>query len=154
MKKIYPCLWFGGNGEEAAKYYVSVFPNSKITQTTHYSAANSDHGEPGSVLTVTMDINGQEIMILNAEPIFKFSEATSLIVPCETQEEIDHLWKKLTSDGGAEVECGWVKDRYGFSWQIVPSILSELMRDPERFDRVMKVVMKSKKLNIAEMKAA
>lgn len=154
MKPMYPCLWFGGNGGEAAEYYVSVFPNSRIKHTSYYTEANSDHGKVGQVLTVLMDLNGQDVMILNAEPIFKFSEATSILVPCDTQEEIDDLWKKLSSDGGQEIECGWVKDKYGFSWQIAPAIMWDLMKDPVKWNRVMAVVMKSKKLNIEEMKNA
>jgi predicted 3-demethylubiquinone-9 3-methyltransferase (glyoxalase superfamily) len=153
MQKIYPCLWFGENGEEAANYYVSVFPNSKIKNISRYTESNP-HGKKGSPMCINMELNGQDIMILIGEPIFKHSEAISLVAPCDTQEEIDDLWKKLTADGGQEVECGWVKDKYGISWQVAPAMFWQLMKDDASTDRIMKVVLKSKKLNIAEMKAA
>src|SRR5262245_49285699 len=123
-QKITTCLWFDSEGEEAAKFYVSIFKNSRIVGITHYDAESSKAaGRPeGSVLTVEFELDGQAFMALNGGPVFKFTEAISLVVNCESQKEVDYYWEKLTA-GGQEVECGWLKDRYGLSWQIVPTAM-------------------------------
>jgi len=155
--KIVPCLWFDNQAEEAAKLYTSVFKGSKITKTTHYTEAGREaHGRPpGSVMTVVFELAGQQFTALNGGPIFKFTEAISLQVNCETQDEIDHFWSKL-SKGGQEGPCGWLKDKFGLSWQITPSIMAELFADsdPKKSGRVMQAMLKMKKLNIAELKRA
>ncbi|WP_420429987.1 VOC family protein [Kordiimonas sp.] len=154
---IMPCLWFDGQAEEAAKFYTSVFADSKVTNISYYPEAGQDkHGQaPGRVMTVVFELNGHQFMGLNGGPHFKFSEAISLCVMCENQEEIDYFWDALTADGGMEVECGWLKDKFGLSWQVMPANIAELIGgDPERSSRVMQVVMSSKKLNIAAMEAA
>lgn len=157
MQKITPCLWFDGNGEEAARFYVSVFPHSRIVNVTHYGeAASKASGRPkGSVMTVDFEIDGQSFLALNAAPEFSFSPAISFMVSCETQEEIDRLWQKLT-DGGAEVECGWLTDKFGLSWQIVPAALGDMMKDPDadRYDQVMHALIGMKKLDLATLKQA
>jgi predicted 3-demethylubiquinone-9 3-methyltransferase (glyoxalase superfamily) len=151
-QKITTFLWFDNNAEEAAKFYCSVFKNSKILNTVPYGEAGA--GPKGTVMVVDFELDGQRFIGLNGGPQFKFTEAISLVVSCETQEEIDYFWDKL-SEGGQKVECGWVKDKYGLSWQVVPSILPELLqRGSENGDRVMKAVMKMTKLDIAEMKRA
>jgi predicted 3-demethylubiquinone-9 3-methyltransferase (glyoxalase superfamily) len=134
---IYPCLWFDGQAKAAAEFYCTVFKNSKITTDTP--------------MVVNFDLNGRKFMGLNGGPHFKFNEAVSFVVECDTQEEIDHYWNKLTSDGGMESQCGWLKDRYGVSWQIIPAVIGELMSDPAKGQRVMQEVMKMKKLDIAKM---
>lgn len=154
---IMPCLWFDGQAEEAAKFYTSIFADSKITSVSYYPEAGQDkHGQaPGKVMTVMFELGGHQFMGLNGGPHFKFSEAISLCVMCENQEEIDYFWDALTADGGMEVECGWLKDKFGLSWQVMPANIAELIgSDPERSSRVMQVVMSSKKLNIAAMEAA
>ena len=157
MQKITPFLWFDDNAEEAAKFYVSIFKNSKITGVSRYgeSAAKASGRPKGSVMTVAFELEGQPFVALNGGPVFTFSPAISLFVNCETQKEIDELWEKLT-DGGEEVECGWLKDKYGVSWQIVPSGIVEMISDPDaaRSDRVMQAVVKMKKLDIAVLKKA
>lgn len=153
MQKITPCLWFDTQGEEAARFYVSIFKDARITQITHYGPDMP--GREGTVMTVVFELLGQSYMALNGGPHFKFNEAISLMVSCETQAEIDYYWEKLSSEGGQEVECGWVKDKYGLSWQIIPSCLEQLLTaDQARTNRVMRAVMSMKKLNIAEMQAA
>ena len=150
--KVTTFLWFDTNAEEAVNFYVSVFKNSKVIGTSHYG--ESGPGPKGSVMTIEFDLDGQRFTALNGGPTFKFTEAISLVVHCETQEEIDYFWEKL-SEGGQKVECGWVKDKFGLSWQIVPNFLMELLLgDTERSDRVMKAVMQMKKLDIAELKKA
>ncbi len=147
MQKIVPFLWFDGKAEEAARFYVSLFPNSKITGESHYG----DEGlaEEGSVMTVPFELAGQEFIALNGGPQFQFTEAISFVVNCETQSEVDHFWDKL-SEGGRQVQCGWLKDKYGVSWQIVPTILGDLMTDPdpEKSGRVMKAMLQMVKLDI------
>lgn len=137
--QIYPCLWFDGQAKEAAEFYCGIFKNSKITADTP--------------MVVNFELNGEKFMGLNGGPMFKFNEAVSFVVNCETQEEIDHYWNKLT-EGGNESQCGWLKDKFGLSWQIVPAILGKLMTDPEKAQKVMQVVMKTKKFNIEELKNA
>jgi predicted 3-demethylubiquinone-9 3-methyltransferase (glyoxalase superfamily) len=136
---IYPCLWFDGQAKAAAKFYCSVFKDSKITVDTP--------------MVVNFELNGKKFMGLNGGPNFTFTEAVSFVVDCETQEEIDHYWSALAK-GGEESMCGWLKDQFGVSWQIVPTALGSLMTDPSRAQRVMQVVLRSKKLNIEELKNA
>jgi len=158
MQKISPCLWFDDQGEQAAKFYVSIFKNSGIDAVSHYGKEGFEiHKRPaGSVMTVAFHLEGHDFTALNGGPNFKFTEAISLQIYCETQEEVDYYWSKLTEGGGQEGPCGWLKDKYGLSWQIVGSPLPEMMRDPdiEKTDRVMKVVMKMKKPDIAALKRA
>jgi predicted 3-demethylubiquinone-9 3-methyltransferase (glyoxalase superfamily) len=152
-KQITPCLWFDGQAEEAARFYVSVFRNSEISNISRFGKEGFEHHgqKEGTVMTVSFEINGQPFTALNGGPIFKFNESISFQVFCDTQEEIDHYWDKLT-EGGEEVMCGWLKDKFGVSWQIVPSALAELMSDPARADRVTKAFMKMKKLDIEILK--
>ena len=135
--QIFPCLWYDGNAKSAAEFYCSVFKNSRILEDTP--------------MVVIFELNGNRVMGLNGGPHFKFSEAVSFVVNCEDQEEIDYYWEKLTADGGQESMCGWLKDKYGFSWQIVPSIISKLMSDPDKAQRVMQVIMGMKKLDIQKL---
>jgi predicted 3-demethylubiquinone-9 3-methyltransferase (glyoxalase superfamily) len=158
MQKISACLWFDKQGEEAAKFYVSIFPNSKMGAVTHYGKEGFDvHGMPeGTVMTAAFNLDGTDFLALNGGPAFKFSEAISFIVDCDTQEEVDMYWSKLTADGGEESVCGWLKDKYGLSWQITPKILTELMSDPDKAKagRVMNAMLKMKKIDIAAIKKA
>lgn len=158
MQKITTCLWFDNQAEEAVKFYTSVFKNSKIGTTTRYDENSSKAaGMPaGSVLTVTFELEGRQFMALNGGPIFKFNESVSLVVNCEDQKEIDYYWNKLTSDGGEESMCGWLKDKYGLSWQIVPAELEKLMSSKEdgKWKRVMAEVLKMKKLDINVLRNA
>ena len=155
MQKITPFLWFDNQAEEAVKFYVSVFKNSKVKGMTHYTGEEPS-GQKGSVMTVSFELDGQEFVALNGGPRFKFTEAVSFVINCETQEEIDYYWEKLTSGGGEEVQCGWLKDKYGMSWQIVPTILAELVdeKDPAKSERVMKALMQMKKLDIGKLEEA
>jgi len=157
MKAINPCLWFDNQAEEAARFYTSVFKKSKIGTVTRYGeSASKAAGRPkGSVMTVTFQLDGQEFMALNGGPIFKFSEAISLMVNCDTQEEIDYFWQKL-SEGGEPGPCGWLKDKFGLSWQIVPAVMGEWMKDKDvtRSERVMDALLKMKKLDIKALKQA
>ena len=152
-QKITTFLWFDNNAEEAVQFYCSIFKNSRILNTTRYG--DSGAGPKGAVMTVDFELDGQRFAALNGGPIFKFTEAISLVVNCETQEEIDYFWEKL-SEGGQKVECGWVKDKYGLSWQIVPATLfDELFRGGEaQTNRIMLAVMTMKKLDIEELKKA
>lgn len=148
LQKITPCLWFDDQAEEAARFYVSVFKNSKFGHVTHYDEASAEvSGRPkGSVLTATFTIDGQEFVALNGGPPFKFSEAISLMVNCETQNEIDEMWQKL-SQGGEEGQCGWLKDKYGLSWQIMSPAWDEMLRDKDakKSEAVMKVILQMTK---------
>lgn len=148
-KAIQPCLWFDNQAEEAALFYTSLFPNSKIKHISRYGKEGHEiHGQPeGRVMTVEFVLNGQPYTALNGGPVFKFNEAISLQVFCDTQEEIDFYWEKLGQEGD-EGQCGWLKDRFGLSWQIVPTILAELMSNSEKAGRVSNAFMKMKKLNI------
>ena len=156
-QRITPCLWFDGRAEEAAKFYTSIFKNSRITAVSHYGEAGREiHGQtPGTVLTVAFELDGQSFTALNGGPIFKFTEAISLQVDCQTQEEVDYYWDGLTA-GGEEGPCGWLKDRYGVSWQVVPDALITLIQDPDpgRSQRAMAAMMTMKKIDIAAMQAA
>ncbi|OLC75090.1 MAG: hypothetical protein AUH78_09865 [Gemmatimonadetes bacterium 13_1_40CM_4_69_8] len=152
MQKITPFLWFDNNAEEAAQFYTSIFKNSKILNLSRYGDAGP--GPKGSVMVVNFQLEGQQFTALNGGPLFKFSEAFSFVVNCETQKEIDEYWNKLTSGGGKESECGWLKDKFGFSWQIVPTALGKLMSDPKKANRVMQALLQMKKLDIATLEDA
>jgi len=153
MQRISPFLWFDHQAEEAARFYVSIFPNSRMGKVTRYGEAGP--GPKGSVMTVTFELEGQEFIALNGGPQFKFTEAISFSVACSTQEEVDQYWKKL-SDGGEEGPCGWLKDRYGLSWQINPTVLGELLgdADPVKAKRAMEAMLKMKKIDIEALKSA
>ncbi|MEX3789334.1 MULTISPECIES: VOC family protein [Paraburkholderia] len=153
MQKIAPCLWFDGNAEEAAEFYTSVFPASRIATTLHSTDAGP--GPAGEVVAVTFEIEGQEFMVLNGGPQYKFTPAISLMVHCDSQEEVDRYWSKLL-DGGEPVACGWLRDRFGVSWQITPNVLLQMLRDPDRAkaSRVMAQMMKMVKLDIAPLEQA
>ena len=157
MHKITPFLWFDGQAEEAVDFYTSIFENSKIMNVARYDeeGAKASGRAKGTVMTMTFQLNGQEFIALNGGPVFKFTEAISFFVNCETQEEIDELWKKLT-EGGEEGQCGWLKDRFGLSWQIVPTALGEMLadKDPEKAQRVMKAMPQMKKIDIERLKQA
>jgi predicted 3-demethylubiquinone-9 3-methyltransferase (glyoxalase superfamily) len=155
MQKITPCLWFDtGEAEEAAKFYTSIFKNSRIVSVSYHTEATP--GPTGSVLVVYFELEGQSFMALNGGSDFKFSEAISLTVNCDTQDEIDDLWTRLTADGGEEVECGWLKDKYGLSWQIVPAEIEKMIADPDpqKVNRVMEAILRMRKLDLAELRAA
>ncbi len=152
MQKITPFLWFDNNAEAAAQFYTSIFKNSKILNVSRYG--DGGPGPKGSVMVVNFQLEGQQFTALNGGPLFKFSEAFSFVVNCETQNEIDEYWNKLTSGGGKESECGWLKDRFGFSWQIVPTALGRLMSDPKKANRVMQALLQMKKLDIATLEGA
>lgn len=152
---ITPCLWFDQEAEEAANFYVSIFKNSKVNSVSRYGKEGFDihHQKEGTAMTVDFTLNGQPFIGLNGGPVFKFTEAVSFTIPCETQEEVDYFWEKLTA-GGQESQCGWLKDKYGLSWQVVPTILPKLLMDPERSGRVMNAFMKMKKFDIETLKNA
>ena len=155
---ITPCLWFDTQAEEAAGFYCSVFGNSKITQVSRYPEAGQEiHKKPpGSVMVVAFEIDGQPFTALNGGPIFKFDEAVSFQVLCETQDEIDYYWSRLTGNGGQEGPCGWLKDKFGLSWQVAPAAIPRMMSDPDsrKSARVMNAFMTMKKLNIAALERA
>ena len=138
--EIYPCLWFDGQAQEAANFYCSIFPNSKIITDNQ--------------MVVIFELNGKKFMGLNGGPNFKFNEATSFVIDCETQEEIDFYWNNLTSNGGEEGNCGWLKDKFGLFWQVVPTVLPKLLSNPEKAQRVMQAFMKMKKFDIAALEKA
>ena len=150
-QKITTFLWYNGNAEEAANFYVSIFKNSRILHTVPYGEAGP--GKAGSVMTVDFELDGQRFTALNGGPEFKFTEAISLLVHCKDQKEVDYFWEKL-SEGGQTIECGWLKDKFGVAWQITPDIFLELIGDPRTSDKAMKAMMKMKKLDIAELKKA
>ncbi|MBK7853412.1 MAG: VOC family protein [Bacteroidetes bacterium] len=151
-QKITPCLWFDSEAEEAAKFYVSLFKNAKINAVSRYGKEGFEfHQKPeGTVMTVAFELDGMHFTALNGGPLYKFTEAISMQVMCATQEEIDHFWNNLTQ-GGEESMCGWLKDRYGISWQIIPEILSQLMSDPARAGRVTSAFLKMRKFDIAKL---
>jgi predicted 3-demethylubiquinone-9 3-methyltransferase (glyoxalase superfamily) len=153
MQKLVTCLWFDTEGQEAAEFYTSLFPGSRITDVSRYGEAGPR--EAGTVMTVSFEVNGQKFLALNGGPDFKFTEAVSFQVLCEDQEEVDRYWNAL-GEGGEHGPCGWLKDRFGLSWQVVPTRLPELLGDPdrERAQRVMTAMMKMRKLEIAELEAA
>jgi predicted 3-demethylubiquinone-9 3-methyltransferase (glyoxalase superfamily) len=157
MQMITPCLWFDDQAEEAAKFYTSIFKHSKIGPITRYGEAGAGaSGRPkGSVMTVTFEIEGQEFVALNGGPLFKFSEAVSLMVKCDTQQDIDEMWEKLSQDG-EEGPCGWLKDKYGLSWQIVSPVWDEMLRDkdPVKSERVMQAILHMSKPDLKTIKQA
>jgi predicted 3-demethylubiquinone-9 3-methyltransferase (glyoxalase superfamily) len=154
MKNITPCLWFNNNAEEAVNYYISIFKDSKIVNLSRYGK-----GAPmpeGTVLTILFQLNGQDFMALNGGPGFQFSEAISLFVDCENQQEVDAFWDKLIADGGEESQCGWLKDKFGLSWQIVPDALGGLLSgpDPAKSQKVFDALMQMKKIDVATLQRA
>ncbi len=151
MQKIMNCLWFDSQAEEAATFYASVFPNSRIKQVARYG--DSGPGPKGSVMTVAFELDGQAFLALNGGPHSKFNHAVSMVVNCETQAELDAMWDKLSA-GGATEQCGWLRDKYGLSWQIVPAILQELVKDAGKSDKVMQAVLKMVKPDIAALQKA
>jgi predicted 3-demethylubiquinone-9 3-methyltransferase (glyoxalase superfamily) len=153
IQKITPFLWFDHQAEVAAGFYASIFPNSKIVKVVRYGKAGP--GPPGSAMTVEFQLEGQTFVALNGGPHFKFTEAISFVVNCRTQDEVDAYWDKLSA-GGADAQCGWLKDKFGLSWQIVPTVLSEMLSDPDpqKWQRVMKALMTMKKLDIRALKQA
>ncbi len=157
IKKIKPCLWFDTRGEEAARFYTSVFKNSKLGRMAYFNHEGFEehHKKAGEVMTVEFELDGQPFLALNGGPEFKFSEAISLIITCKDQAEVDYYWNKL-SEGGEEGPCGWLKDKFGLSWQVVPEILDELMGDGKsaQAERITRAFMKMKKLDIATLKQA
>jgi predicted 3-demethylubiquinone-9 3-methyltransferase (glyoxalase superfamily) len=158
-QKIAPCLWFDGKAEEAAKYYAGIFKNARINRTTHYTDAGQEvHGhKAGEVMTVDFELDGQPFTALNGGPEFKFNEAVSLQIFCENQKEIDHYWDRLSQGGDPKAQvCGWLKDKFGVSWQVVPKQLGEMVsdRDREKAGRVMEALLQMKKLDLAELERA
>lgn len=153
MRKITPFLWFDSQAEEAARFYVSIFQNAKIVDVSRYGGAGP--GNPGSVMTVSFVLDGQDFIALNGGPHFRFNEAISLFVRCEGQREVDELWDRLCA-GGEPGRCGWLKDRYGISWQIIPTVLQALLQDPDpqKSSRVMQAMLTMQKLDIAALKQA
>jgi predicted 3-demethylubiquinone-9 3-methyltransferase (glyoxalase superfamily) len=157
--RLSPCLWFDTQAEEAANFYIGIFPDSRIIKVTHFTDAGFEHHQKpkGSVMTVAFELNGQPVTALNGGPAFKLSEAFSLEVICETQDEVDHYWNRLSEGGDEQAQqCGWLKDKFGLSWQIVPSIVLELVSDtdPERSERAMNAILSMKKVDIEALKLA
>jgi predicted 3-demethylubiquinone-9 3-methyltransferase (glyoxalase superfamily) len=156
-QKITPCLWFESQAEEAAKFYVSVFKNSKIGKISRYGKEGFEiHGQKaGTVMTAEFEIEGQKFVALNGGPHFKFNEAVSFQVHCETQQEIDHFWSKL-AEGGQEQPCGWLKDKFGLSWQVIPKALPQMLMDenPEKAQRIMKSMLQMRKIDLAALERA
>jgi predicted 3-demethylubiquinone-9 3-methyltransferase (glyoxalase superfamily) len=154
MTSLTPCLWFDTEGEEAAQFYVDVFPDSKILEVARYGSAGP--GPEGSAMTVSFELDGKRFLALNGGPQYRFTEAVSFVVDCETQDQVDHYWSRLTEDGGEEGPCGWLKDRFGLSWQIVPNVLPRLLADPDRAkaQRVMQAMLAMRKLEIAGLERA
>lgn len=159
LSRIMPCLWFDRQAEEAAEHYTSIFPGSRIVAVSRYGEAGREvHGmEAGTVLTIVFELDGQAFTAMNGGPVFQFNEAISLQVPCDTQEEIDHYWDRLGAGGDARAQqCGWLKDRYGVSWQVVPSAMGELLddSDPARAARVMNAMLQMRKIELAALHRA
>ena len=157
IQKITPCLWFDDQAEEAANFYVSIFKNSRIVNVTRYGEAGAGaSGKPkGTVMTVAFQLEGQEFIVLNGGPVFTFSPAISFMVNCETQEEVDELWEKL-SEGGEIEQCGWLKDKYGVSWQVVPTVLGEMLqdKDPKKSEKVMEALLQMHRIDIETLSRA
>jgi predicted 3-demethylubiquinone-9 3-methyltransferase (glyoxalase superfamily) len=159
IQRITPCLWFDKQAEEAAKFYIGIFKRSKIVQVSRYGEAGREvHGQaPGTVMTVAFELDGQTFTALNGGPIFKFNEAISFQINCETQEEVDHYWSKLSQGGDEKAQqCGWLKDKYGLSWQVVPRVLVEMLTDPDRAksQRAMQAMLQMKKIDVAALQKA
>jgi predicted 3-demethylubiquinone-9 3-methyltransferase (glyoxalase superfamily) len=158
MQKITPFLWFDNQAEEAVKFYSSVFKNSKIGRILHYNgeAAKASGRPVGSVLTIEFELEDQKFTALNGGPQFKFNQSVSFVVCCQTQDEVDYFWEKLTSGGGEESACGWLSDKFGLSWQITPTVLIDMLhdKDPKKSERVMNAMMEMQKIDISKLKAA
>ena len=158
MQKITPFLWFDHQAEEAAKFYTSVFKNSKVGKILRYdeASAKAAGGPVGSVLTIEFEIEGQKFTALNGGPDFKFNESISFVVNCDTQKEVDYFWEKLTADGGQKSQCGWLKDKFGVSWQVTPIVLIEMLhdKDAKKSERVMNAMMQMQKIDIEKLQAA
>ena len=154
MEKITPFLWFDGQAEEAANFYISVFKKGKVTATTYFG--EDAPGKKGTVMTVSFELDGKPFVALNGGPLYKFTEAVSFVVNCETQAEIDHFWEKLPADGGEIIECGWLKDKYGLTWQVVPTKLWDWVQDQDatRTQRLMQALMTMTKLDLATLQKA
>ncbi|MFI9331002.1 VOC family protein [Kitasatospora sp. NPDC052868] len=151
MQNITPCLWYDDQAEEAVRFYTSLLPNSRITGITHYGDAGP--GTPGKVLTVAFELDGRPFVALNGGPLFPFTEAVSLQIECDDQAEVDRLWSGLMEGGGEESQCGWLKDRWGFNWQVTPRVLLDLVADPDRAkaDRVFAAMMQMRKIDIQQL---
>ena len=151
-------MWFDDQAKDAVNFYTSLFKNSKIGRIFHYTEEAAEKtGRPvGSVLTIEFEIEGQKFVALNGGPLFKFNESISFVINCETQEEVDYFWRKLTADGGEESQCGWLKDKFGLSWQVTPTVLIDMLhdKDPEKTERVMKAMLQMRKIEIPKLKAA
>jgi predicted 3-demethylubiquinone-9 3-methyltransferase (glyoxalase superfamily) len=158
MPKITPFLWFDDQAEEAVKFYASIFKNSKVGRVLRYSgeAAKASERPVGSVLTIEFELEGQKFTALNGGPQFKFNESVSFVVYCEIQDEVDYFWQKLTADGGQGSECGWLRDKFGLSWQVTPTVLIEMLhdKDPKKSERVMNAMMQMQRIDISKLKAA
>ena len=159
IQRITPCLWFDNQAEQAANFYISLFSNSKVTKVSRYSEVGKEihKMKPGTVMTVAFELDGQTVTALNGGPLFRFNEAVSLMINCDTQQEIDHFWTALSADGDPKAQqCGWLKDKFGLSWQVVPRMLPELLTDPDsqKSARAMQAVLSMKKLDIAALKRA
>ena len=158
MQKITPFLWFDNQAEEAARFYTSIFKNSKIGRTLRYGgeAAKASGRPVGSVLTIEFELEGQKFTALNGGPQFEFNESVSFVVYCETQKEVDYFWEKLTANGGQKSECGWLRDKFGLSWQVTPTVLIEMLhdKDPKKSERVINAMMQMQKIDISKLKAA
>jgi predicted 3-demethylubiquinone-9 3-methyltransferase (glyoxalase superfamily) len=160
MQKVTPFLWFDHQAEEAAKFYTTVFNKSKLGRILRYgeeaAKVSSSRRPVGSVLTVEFELQGQKFVALNGGPLFKFNESISFVVNCETQEEVDYFWERLTADGGQESQCGWLKDKFGLSWQIVPTVLIDMLhdKDPRKSERVMQAMLQMQKIDINKLKEA
>ena len=158
MQKITPFLWFDNQAEEAVKFYTSIFKDSKIGKITRYGeAGEKGAGRPsGSVMTIEFEVEGQKFTALNGGPQFKFNESISFVVNCGTQEEVDYFWDKLTADGGQESQCGWLKDKFGLSWQVVPTVLIDMLHDKDsrKSEHVMQAMLQMQKIDIKKLKAA
>ncbi len=158
MQKLTPFLWFDSQAEEAAKFYTSIFENSKVGKILRYDQASAKAASRpvGSVLTIEFEIEGQKFTALNGGPQFKFNESVSFVVDCETQDEVDYFWQKLIVDGGQESACGWLRDKFGLSWQITPTVLIEMLhdKDPKKSERVMKAMLQMEKIDIKKLKEA
>ena len=158
MQKITPFLWFDHEAEEAVRFYTSTFKNSKTGRILRCDreAAKASGRPPGSVLTIEFEIEGQKLVALNGGPLFKFNESISFVVNCETQEEVDYFWEKLAADGGEESQCGWLKDKFGLSWQITPTVLIDMLHDKDsaKAERAMKAMLQMQKIDIDKLKAA
>ena len=154
MPKMMPCLWFDGQAEEAARFYTSVFKNSKIKKTMYWGGTGP--GTKGSVLTVQYELDGNDFLALNGGPEFKFNEAISISVECKAQEEVDYYWERLSANGGEKGQCGWLKDKFGVSWQVEPKVLPQMLmdKDQQKADRVMTAMMAMHKIDIAELERA